>query len=102
MVPTGLYSTDQIQLASLSPDSRKIAYVYQNNIYYMYKYFDGIKETAQITIDGKENFVYNGITDWLYEEEIIGQTNALWWASDSLKIAFIKFNDTPFSASKRY
>ena len=60
----------------------------------MSKYFDGIKESTIITIDGKDNLIYNGISDWLYEEEILYETNAMWWSSDSLKLAFIKFNDS--------
>lgn len=60
----------------------------------MSKYFDGVKESTQITIDGKDKLIYNGITDWLYEEEILYQTNAMWWSPDSFKLAFIKFNDS--------
>lgn len=94
VVPTHLYSSDQIQLAVLSPNSRSLAYVYQNNIYFMAKYFDGLKESTQITIDGKDKLVYNGIADWLYEEEILSDSKAMWWSPDSLKLAFIKFNDS--------
>lgn len=60
----------------------------------MSKFFDGIKDAIQITHDGKELEIYNGITDWLYEEEILYQTNAIWWSPDSLKLAYIKFNDS--------
>jgi hypothetical protein len=60
----------------------------------MSKFFDGNKEAIQITNDGKDLDIYNGITDWLYEEEVLYQTNAMWWSSDSLKLAYIKFNDT--------
>lgn len=60
----------------------------------MSKFFDGKKESVQITIDGKSMDIYNGITDWLYEEEVMYQTNAMWWSPDNLKLAYIKFNDT--------
>lgn len=60
----------------------------------MAKFFDGNREAIQVTHDGRDSDVYNGITDWLYEEEILGQTNAMWWSPDSVKIAYIKFNDT--------
>lgn len=60
----------------------------------MGKFFDGNKEAIQVTHDGKESDIYNGITDWLYEEEILYQTNAIWWSPDSLKVAYIKFNDS--------
>jgi len=60
----------------------------------MSKFFDGIKDSTQITIDGQEWHIYNGVTDWLYEEEILFQTNAMWWSPDSTKLAYIKFNDS--------
>jgi hypothetical protein len=60
----------------------------------MTKFFDGISESNQITFDGYESTIYNGISDWLYEEEILFQSNAMWWSSTSDKLAFIKFNDT--------
>lgn len=60
----------------------------------MSKFFDGNKEAIQITHDGKDSEIYNGITDWLYEEEILYQTNAIWWSPDSKKMAYIKFNDS--------
>lgn len=60
----------------------------------MTKFFHGDRESVQITFDGKESVIYNGLTDWLYEEEILCQTNAMWWSPDSLKLAYIKFNDS--------
>lgn len=57
-------------------------------------YFDGSKDSIKITNDGKDSFVYNGITNWLYEEEILYQTNAMWWSPKSINLAYIKFNDT--------
>lgn len=60
----------------------------------MKQFFDGKKDSFQITADGKDSYIYNGITDWLYEEEILYQTNAMWWSPDSVKLAYIKFNDS--------
>jgi hypothetical protein len=68
--------------------------VYKNNIFLMTKFFDGISDSIQLTFDGFENTIYNGISDWLYEEEILYQTNAMWWSTTSDKLAFLKFNDT--------
>ena len=94
VMPTNNYNTNQIQNTLLSPNSRKLAYVYSNNIYMMSKFYDGIRDSTQITFDGLESTIYNGISDWLYEEEILCQTNAMWWSPDSAKLAFIKFNDS--------
>lgn len=60
----------------------------------MESYFDGSRQSKKITNDGNDSFVYNGVTDWLYEEEILYQTNAMWWSPDSTKLAYIKFDDS--------
>ncbi|CAF0793607.1 unnamed protein product [Brachionus calyciflorus] len=94
VLPTEVYSTDRIQNAVLSSNSRKLAFVYENNIYLMEEFFDGSKKSKKITHDGNDSYIYNGITDWLYEEEILYQTNAIWWSPDNYKLAYIKFNDS--------
>ena len=38
--------------------------------------------------------VFNGIADWVYEEEVISDTRALWFSPDSNRITWIEFNDT--------
>ena len=60
-----LVSEHKIQEPTFSPDGKKVAYMYKNNIY--------IKEldtntTVQITNDGKKNEIINGITDLVNEE----------------------------------
>ena len=40
--------------------------------------------------------IYNGVADWLYEEEILGTDTALWPHAASL--AFLSFNDTEVEA----
>ncbi len=60
----------------------------------MKQFYDGNKAASQITTDGKENQIYNGITDWLYEEEVLETSNALYWSPDSRFLAFIRFDDS--------
>lgn len=38
--------------------------------------------------------MFNGITDWVYEEEVISDTRALWFSPDGGHIAWIETNDT--------
>ena len=81
---------DKIQEATFSPDSNKIAYVFENNIYinYLEK-----SRTDQITFDGKTNEIINGVTDWVYEEEF-GFVRAFRWSADSATLAFLRFDET--------
>ena len=74
------------------------AFVYENNIYLMEKFFDGLKDVTQVTFDGENDVIYNGVTDWLYEEEIVHDSNAMWWSPDNLKLAFVKYNDSLVSS----
>ena len=34
------------------------------------------------------------MADWLYEEEILGQSSAIWPAEDGSKLAYLVFNDS--------
>ena len=77
-------------LAQFSPEGKKVAYVYANNIY--------IKdltsnEITQVTSDGKQNEIINGTTDWVYEEEF-SITKGFEWSYDGKKIAFLRFDES--------
>lgn len=76
------------QIPTFSPDSRKIAFVRNNNIFIT----DGQTE-KQITTDGKFNEIINGIPDWVYEEEF-GFNNALAWGADSKTLSWIRFDES--------
>lgn len=77
-------------LASYSPDGKKVAYIFENNLY--------VKDLAsgkvtQLTKDGQQNAIINGTTDWVYEEEF-SITKAYDWSSDSKFIAFLRFDES--------
>jgi dipeptidyl-peptidase-4 len=80
-----------IQEPTFSPDSKKIAYAKNNNIYIL----NLSKGTAvtKITKDGKFNEVINGITDWVYEEEF-GFVSAFEWSKNSNYLAFLRFDES--------
>lgn len=78
------------RLTTFSPDGRMVAFVRDNNLYIMN--VASHKET-QVTFDGKFNEIINGTTDWVYEEEF-GITQGFYWASDSKKIAFYRFDES--------
>ncbi|MBQ2398364.1 MAG: S9 family peptidase [Bacteroidales bacterium] len=80
----------KIRLAELSPNSQKVAYVQDNNIFI----FDiASMQTKQITTDGEFNYIINGTTDWVYEEEF-AITKGFFWSNDSEKIAYYKFDES--------
>lgn len=38
--------------------------------------------------------LFNGVPDWVYEEEVFGNDYSLWWSPDSSKIAFLRLDET--------
>ncbi|XP_069080360.1 prolyl endopeptidase FAP-like isoform X3 [Pleurodeles waltl] len=80
-----------IQYIAWSPVGHKLVYVYGNNIYYK----QNPEESAiQLTYNGEENKIFNGIPDWVYEEEMLGTKFALWWSPNGRFVAYVEFNDT--------
>ncbi len=78
------------QLALMSPDGKKVAYVFENNIYVK----DLDKNTEiRITSDGKINSIINGIPDWVYEEEF-SFNRAFSWSPDGKYISFLRLDET--------
>ncbi|KAL4688356.1 hypothetical protein H8959_004608 [Pygathrix nigripes] len=80
-----------IQYLCWSPVGSKLAYVYQNNIYLKQRPGD---PPFQITFNGRENKIFNGIPDWVYEEEMLATKYALWWSPNGKFLAYAEFNDT--------
>nr|BAN82157.1 dipeptidyl peptidase IV [Ovophis okinavensis] len=80
-----------IQYISWSPVGHKLAYVYRNNVYVK---TTPNASTVQITDNGAENKILNGLADWVYEEEMFGTHSALWWSPNGSFLAFTEINDT--------
>ena len=82
-------SLKDVRDLSLSPDSKKIAYSKDNNLYV--GELGG--EARAITNDGEWNRIINGTADWVYEEEY-GFTKGYAFSPDSKKIAYLRFDES--------
>ncbi len=80
----------QIQEPTFSPDSKKVAYAKNNNLFILDL---STNTTIQVTYDGKYNHIINGTTDWVYEEEF-GFVRAFEWSKDSKFIAYLRFDES--------
>jgi dipeptidyl-peptidase 4 len=78
------------QLASFSPDNKKVAFVRNNNLFI--KNLESLTETA-VTTDGLYNHIINGAPDWVYEEEF-GFSKAYEWSTNGNELAFMRFDET--------
>ncbi len=73
----------QLMFAKFSPDSHKVAYVLNNNIY-----LQNLNDMSitQLT-NSAGNGIINGLFDWVYEEEFIIR-DGFRWSPDGKKIAY--------------
>lgn len=77
------------EIATMSPDSRQVAYVKDNNVY-IFKVDYG--STVAVTKDGEKNNIINAVPDWVYQEEF-GILNSFAWSPDNLTLSFIQWNE---------
>ncbi|XP_061685737.1 inactive dipeptidyl peptidase 10-like isoform X2 [Syngnathoides biaculeatus] len=80
-----------LQYAAWGKQGQQLIYIFENNIYYQ---LDVRSNSLRITSSGMEGVIFNGLADWLYEEEILHSHLAHWWSPDGEKLAFLTINDT--------
>lgn len=78
-------------MAEWGPIGNSILFIKDNNLYFKPNV---VHPAIQITEDGSPN-IYNGICDWVYEEEVFATKTAAWISPDNNKLAFVQFDDSP-------
>lgn len=78
------------QAPVMSPDSRAVAFVADNNIFM--RKLDYNTE-VQVTTDGEKNRIINGVPDWTYEEEF-ATTCSMTFAPDGETFCYLKYNES--------
>jgi len=85
-----IYSPNKSMYPAFNPKGDKVAFVFENNLYFQDLKHGSVK---QITLDGKKNFIINGASDWVYEEEFT-LTRAFEWSPDGEDIAYLRFDES--------
>uniref|UniRef100_A0A670IDV3 Dipeptidyl peptidase like 10 n=1 Tax=Podarcis muralis TaxID=64176 RepID=A0A670IDV3_PODMU len=80
-----------LQYAAWGVQGQQLIYIFENNIYYQP---DVKSSSLRLTSSGKEGIVFNGIADWLYEEELLHSHITHWWSPDGERLAFLMINDS--------
>ncbi|KAL7864373.1 hypothetical protein AOLI_G00157930 [Acnodon oligacanthus] len=80
-----------LQYAAWGPQGNQLVYVFENDIYYK---ADVSSPAMRLTTTEKEGLVVNGLTDWIYEEEILQKYPAHWWSKDGARLAYLKINNS--------
>ena len=86
---TLLHGGAKLTNAAFSPDGSKVAYVFENNLYYTDL---ATGREVQVTQDGALNAIINGLTDWVYEEEF-AFVDGFKWSPDGARLAFYRFDE---------
>uniref|UniRef100_A0A3Q3LII1 Inactive dipeptidyl peptidase 10-like n=1 Tax=Mastacembelus armatus TaxID=205130 RepID=A0A3Q3LII1_9TELE len=84
-------SDSVLQFASWGVHGQQLIYIFENNIYYQ---TDVQSSSWRLTSSGQEGIIFNGITDWLYEEEVLHTRVAHWWAPDGSRLAYLAINNS--------
>ena len=89
-------SDQPVRDAIISPNGKYVVYAKADNNLYIYK-IDFKTEVAVTTDTNIE--IFNGIADWLYEEEF-GITRLFAFSPDSKMVAFVRLNETQVPSFK--
>ncbi|KAK1233376.1 Dipeptidyl peptidase 4 [Marasmius sp. AFHP31] len=81
--------------AAWSNTGESVAFVQDNDLYVLMQ-ADGTTQPIRITNTPPEakSTVFNGVPDWVYEEEVFSANYALWFSPTSTKLAFLRFNES--------
>ncbi|XP_012158257.1 venom dipeptidyl peptidase 4 [Ceratitis capitata] len=93
---TKVHNGEKLQYCGWSPSKNRLAYIYENNVHVHYEN----DEELQLTSDGVTGVIYNGIPDWVYEEEVLSSGSAMWWSKDGTHLISGYFNDVDVKTFK--
>ncbi|KAG9292736.1 hypothetical protein G9A89_008324 [Geosiphon pyriformis] len=78
-----------VAYAEWGPRGHNVAFVKSNDLYISVN----LSEERRVTFDGTPN-IFNGIPDWIYEEEVLTGNSALWWSPEGTRITYLRLNET--------
>ena len=88
--------TDTVEEESdpkFSPDGGTVAFVRNFDLWRLAL---ATGEEAALTTGGTHNEILNGVTDWVYWEEIWGRdSTGYWWSPSGDRIAYYRFDEAP-------
>lgn len=86
--------------AAFSPDGRHVAFVRDFDLHVLPLGEDGRPgEARALTTGGEEDVLLNGVTDWVYWEEIWGRdSTGFWWSPDGSRLAYYQFDEAPVAS----
>ncbi|XP_015515915.1 inactive dipeptidyl peptidase 10 isoform X1 [Neodiprion pinetum] len=86
----------RLQFAAWLGNTTSLLMISDNDIYLRATPSAG--EDTRLTDTGIPGVVYNGVPDWLYQEEVLPRSEVVWPSPSGSHILFASFNDTRVSA----
>jgi dipeptidyl aminopeptidase len=77
-----------------SPVGHSLAFVDGNDLYVVNgdQLSGDDPDIIRVTNDGSP-VVFNGVPDWVYEEEVFSSDSALWWSPDGKTVAYLRSDE---------
>ncbi|XP_043501996.1 venom dipeptidyl peptidase 4 isoform X1 [Polistes fuscatus] len=82
-----------IALVKWAPLTDDLIYILDNDIYYKRFSNNGFNDVQRVTDDGIAGIIYNGVADWVYEEEVLHGSSAIWFSPNGNRLAYATFDD---------
>lgn len=79
----------RVQLAKWSPKSNSVVFTRENDMF-IRQIGGGV---SQVTKNGGPE-MFNGVPDWVYEEEVFSGNSATWWSESGDYVAFLSTNES--------
>ncbi|XP_019772128.1 inactive dipeptidyl peptidase 10 isoform X2 [Dendroctonus ponderosae] len=83
---------ERLQYVSWLRDTTSLLIIFNNDIYYRHSPED--ETNTRLTFTGQPDVVFNGVPDWLYQEDVLQSQEALWPSYDGTHLLYATFNDT--------
>lgn len=79
----------KINFAYYSPLGDQIIFGYKQNLYIENIALEKVKQITK----NKEEFIFNGMTDWVYEEDVLIDNKLFWWSPDQKNLIYAKIDN---------
>ena len=78
-----------------SPVGHSLVYISENDLYVIpgEELASSNPNAVRVTTDGSA-VVFNGVPDWVYEEEIFETDYTTWWSPDGQTLAYLRMNES--------
>lgn len=81
---------EKLHFAEFSPSGKFVVYGFEHDLYVVDL---STLQTKRVTETGCAD-IFNGKSDWVYEEEVNSSDKMIWWSPDLKHIAYASLNDT--------